>query len=235
MTDEFDPQALEALLAEALRSNEETPHSTIFRFGDTKVLSVIDQVLANWMPQAEKALALAELREHLFADTVSTSPQQLHTLVNHVKTKGKVAKPYWNIQNPDVVFVSDVPPYGKAGEVLAGCLKDSGFSSRHVAWTFWNRTGYDDEDISKWLPYTYAELRSWNPKLIVTLGAEASVQILGDITKLAEVRGVVHWVGPWPVMPTYSPLYADKAKRLDHLVQDLSRAHEFAYGNMRTA
>lgn len=234
MTDEFDPAALAALLAEALEANKHE-QTTIFRHGDTKILSVIDHVLGNWMPQAEKALALTELRDQLFADVITTPPQELHTIISHVKTQGTVVAPYWNIQDPDVVFLADVPPYGNAGNILAGCLKDSGFTSRNVALTFWHRTGLKDEPVSKWAPYTYAELRSWSPKLIVTLGGEATVQLLGNVNKLAEVRGVVHWIGPWPVMPTYSPLYADKAKRLDQLVQDLSRAHQFAYGNMRTA
>lgn len=235
MTDEFDPDALRALLAEALETNQKTNQSVIFRHGDTKILSVIDKVLNEWMPQAEKALALTELRDNLFADVVSTPPQELHQLIRHVKTKGKVVDPHWNLQSPDAVLLGDVPPYGSAGEILAACCKDAGWSSSSLAWTYWHRTGLKDEDVAKWAPYCYAELRSWNPKLIVTLGGEATVQLLGDIDKLAEVRGVIHWVGPWPVMPTYSPLYADKSKRLDHLVQDLTRAHEFVYGNMRTA
>lgn len=231
-SDEFDPDALAALLAEALESNQ-NKQTTIFRHGDTKILSVIDQVLSNWMPQAEKALALTELRDRLFSDVITTSPQELHTIIGHVKTPGTVVQPFWNIQDPDVVLVSDVPPYGDAGEIIADSLRGSGFSSRNVAWTFWHRTGLKDEDVVKWVPYTYAEMRSWNPKLIVTLGADATVQFLGDVSKLAEVRGVIHWVGPWPIMPTYSPLYAQKSNKLDQLTQDLARAHEFTYGNMR--
>lgn len=231
---EFNADELQALVRAALEEQvaaiegRDDSARTLFAFGDTRILSVIDEVFSKWIPREELSVALGELRDRLYAEVSSLDIHTLHTIMSKVKSDRDVVLPSWNVQNPDVMLVSPYPPYGEEPTILVDCLKESGFSSRHCVWTWVNRSG-GDGGIEPWLPFLFHEIRIWRPKLIVGLGAGAVDPLLGEV-KMGEVHGVVHWMGPWAIMPCYSPTYAAKSSKINQLVSDLRGAHEFVFG-----
>jgi uracil-DNA glycosylase len=232
---QFDPAALEELLTLALHDPAVivSPQRDLFSFGDTKLLSVLDEILAQWLNRAEVALILDELRDRLYAEITPTSIQKLHTALINTVHEGEIQLPHWNIADPDVVFVGSLPYIGADYEQqFIDALIAAGFSSRQCAWTSVTRTVKTQNlDPGRWLPFLFAELRIWRPKLIVTLGAPPLSALLGEMTTVTKARGVIHWVGPWAVLPTYAPAYAVKANRFGDLTDDLLHAHSFAFGS----
>jgi len=232
MDQEFSNDELQELVAKALEEFTTQPEPSwraLVSFGDTKILSVIDEVFSKWIPRAELTVALGELRDRLYADQDSSAIGALHAAMKRVKSKGTVLLPHWNVTNPDVMFVGLTPPYGEEPGIFVSALKEAGFSSRHCAWSWWMRTAHRDEEIDPWLPYLFGEIRIWKPKLICPLGAAAAAPLIGNI-KITEAHGAVHWLGPWAVMPIYSPTYAAKSSKVQALVQDLRSAHDFVFG-----
>lgn len=181
------------------------------------------------------------LRTELYGGTASASIQQLHTVIAHFKTSdgSKTQLPQFNIKAPDVVFVGETPPrWGEMDTQFIQLLKDTGFSSTTCAWTSLIRYNPKDlksvgaEEVERWQEFLFSELRIWQPKLIVTLGAVTTNTLLGEGPKLAERQNIVHWVGPWAVVPNYSYPYAVNSNRLDSFKQGLELCYKFCFGEL---
>ncbi|NBP57693.1 hypothetical protein EBU71_14390, partial [bacterium] len=78
-------------------------------------------------------------------------------------------------------------------------------------------------------PYLHSEIQLFNPKLIVPLGLLPLVSLLGCEAKIKDYRGNILWLGYWPVLPTYSPMYAIKSgkSQTDQFISDIQTAHTF--------
>ena len=206
----------------------------LFSFGDTTILSSLDDLLAPRLSEAERGQLLDELRDRLYAGIGSEDVRQLHTaMVNRRDAPAEVILPHWNVKDPMVAFVSSWPPRGgEDTDLFVSKLKAAGFSSAQCVWTSLRRTSHTEDTIERWTPYLYGELRIWRPRLIIALGLEAASELLGDPgLRFKDVAGAVVWVGPWPILCTYSPAYATKSQKEQDFGADLAKAHHFCYGN----
>lgn len=105
------------------------------------------------------------------------------------------------------------PFVGRSGQLLDRLLDELGLARPHVAVLNTvkcrppgNRLPSREESAScrPWLTAQLVELR---PKLVVTLGLTSAAWFLGRTT-LGAVRGRVHEVEGWTVLPTYHPAAA---------------------------
>lgn len=212
--------------------------------GEGHLLEVLSQKLPKYMAQPDVQVLLDELRDELYAEiNFNTSLKQLHQVTKACNKCPNLGAnqhlPAWNVEDPDCVLINESPNLDKEilGLITNG-LRSSGFSSKRVCMTYVNRCRvldyrkYTPEEINNCVYYLQTELQLLKPKLIVPLGLAASSVLLGPSIKLAEVRGKVLWLGPWAVMPTFSPRYVlmsgEKQKEIFH--QDMEYAFKFCYG-----
>lgn len=239
--EEFDSSVLDTLIEESLSDKkpaEPVKISPLFSFGDTRLIKKLDSILQEYLPPEQSILVLDGLREELYSGLRSRSIQDLHSLVLNTKTSTgvKPSLPSWNIKNPDIVFVNYGLPTGRENDTsFVKALKDSNFSSSFCSWTSVirydvNPDEIEEDELEKWHGILFSELRIWRPKLIIPVGALASSVFLGSNAKLADRQGVVHWVGPWAIMPIYSYIYAIKSNKLDAFNQGLMQAHKYCFG-----
>lgn len=247
MEQEFRPQDVEAIIEEALQGAREKDFSpnvsalpersekVLFSLGDTLLLENLHSVLSSYLEPGDISVVCDYLREELCAGIGSTDIVMVHRLASAF-AGGDNQMPYWNVVNPDVVFVSDFPPKGKEDDdIFVTSLKDAGFSSMHCCWDFVvkSKGAFDESTFDKWRRFFWSEIRIWRPKLIVTLGANAWSWVSCDESspKLSDICGQIFWAGPWAILPTYSPSYVAQSKRIDQFITDLKTGHAFVFGD----
>ena len=123
-------------------------------------------------------------------------------------------------------------------------LKDAGFDSTKVCLTYVNRCPvkrkFTNQEIFNCSPYLHLELQLLNPKLILCLGGLPASVIFGTNIKMKDVRGSVTWLGYWPILTTYSPMYVLKSSSFDqnsiaeHFENDILNAYNFLHNKKRT-
>jgi DNA polymerase len=115
---------------------------------------------------------------------------------------------------------------------LLSSLKEANFDSTKVCLTYVNRCPvkrkYTNQEVFNCSPYLHHEIQLLNPKLIVTLGSSPLISLLGLDVKLKEYRGNLLWLGYWPIIPTYSPIYAIKNGQnlQDQFISDIKSAYK---------
>lgn len=196
--------------------------------------------LTDHLNQADVQVIFDDLRHVLYDGLEAPSLKDLHTVTKNCR-KCPHAKldqhlPKWNVADPDCVFIVDYPFYNNEHiEFFIDSLVKSGFSSHRVTLTYVNRCPgvqpYNIEEIKNCIPYLFTELQILKPKLIVTMGSTPTSVLLGE-AKLKDSHGMITWLGPWAIMPTYAPSYSLKAG--DHMIKnfktDLVTAYNFCYG-----
>lgn len=213
-------------------------------YGDSKILELLCEKLQNYMDQADIQVLLSQLRGELYAEIGEDSARMLHSIVKNCHRCTGVEQPKlpsWNVVDPDVLIVAESPiTKGDSVNLLANSLKVAGFSSSRLCLTYLNRCKtkenrkHTTEEISNCLPYLQAEIQILRPKLVLTLGLTATSALLGADIQLSEERGKIHWLGPWPIMPVYTPAYIlNGAKHLKETwTGDIKTAYEFVYGRI---
>jgi DNA polymerase len=143
--------------------------------------------------------------------------------------------PKWNVKNPDVLFITDNPSLDSDSvSFFLSSLKEVGFESSNVCLTYVNRCPvkrkYTNQEVFNCSPYLHNEIQLLNPKLIVTLGSVPLISLLGLDVKLKEYRGNLTWLGYWPIIPTYSPIYAVRNGQnfQEQFLSDIKSAHNFS-------
>jgi uracil-DNA glycosylase len=70
-----------------------------------------------------------------------------------------------------------------------------------------------------------------NPKLILCLGATPASVLFGSQIKIKETRGNIMWLGYWPILVTYSPMYILKSggNTPEHFSIDIKQAYDFIH------
>lgn len=103
------------------------------------------------------------------------------------------------------------PFVGRAGQLLDVLLAESGLDRASVAIVNvlkcrppGNRVPTRTE-VAQCRPWLEAQLEILDPRVIVTLGGTATAWFFGAGRKLSEVRGRVHRIGRFRVVPTYHP------------------------------
>ena len=213
-------------------------------FNEGKMLEVLSESLQQYLSPEQIQHILSTLRNELYSGIDLGTLAGLHSITKSCrKCKACLPEaflPWWNRQDPDLVFVIESPNVSPAvQDLLRSTFKEQGFSSSKVCVTFMNRCKTDDtsrkhnaDEISNCKPFLHTELQLMQPKLIVPMGLATSLLFLGS-SKLADERGRIHWIGPWAVMPTYGPGFVlrDADKYRPHLASDLKTAYHFVYGD----
>ena len=108
-----------------------------------------------------------------------------------------------------------MPFVGRAGMCLDEVLDDLGLTSYHVYITNIVKCflapgiKLKPEWISSCIPYLITQIANVKPKVIITLGADATNGLMGfdPNTKIGETRGNTYKFYNIPVIPTYHPSY----------------------------
>lgn len=201
------------------------------------------------LPEGDKALRLAALRERVLSDPVCCA---------HVRPGKKVVLGVGSL-DAKIMFVGEAPgaeeevqgePFvGPAGQLLTKMIGAMGLKRTDVYignimnWRpemalnasgvqYGNRPPTADE-MTYCLPYLRAQIEVVNPDLLVALGSTATQGLLGvgSFKALGEVRGRWHTFAGKPLMVTYHPSYilrnqSNRSKRM--IWEDLLKVMERA-------
>lgn len=212
-------------------------------FGDSALLERLDEILSKYLNKADVQMVLHDLRTYnVNGINLDDTLEQLHIVTkNCIKCKevNSASLPFWNVSDPDVVFVSDSPYFdSNSMDYFTKTASKSGFTSTRICMTFVNRclkknkSKYSIEEIESCSPYLMNEIQILRPKLIVPLGLVATCSLLPAKIHMNEERGKIIWLGNWAILPTFSPAYALRGKgNLTSLFeQDMDKAYNFVYG-----
>lgn len=243
--DEFNEEDLQKIIQEALSSDKKTKHlfqknstRSYLGFMETELIENLHSKMSGSVPDSFLFEVYKELRTDILSRKESVSVLDLHTATKNCRKCDLVGVapelPKWNVTNPDVMFVVESPNMSpEAVELLLKSLKSSGFDSSRVCLTYVNRCPakkkFSEQEIANCLPYLHSEIQLLNPKLIVPLGLLPLVSLIGSEVKIKDYRGNIMWLGYWPILPTYSPMYALKSGKpqTDQFINDIKTAHTF--------
>jgi DNA polymerase len=242
MDSEFNQEDLDSLIKEALSapSNPLHPKSGLHvGFMETDMLELLNNHLSNKLPESAIAEIYQDLRVDLLSRKSNNQLKDLHTVILNCKKcemqQTSPELPKWNVKDPDVLFILDNPSLDQESvNFLLSSLKEANFDSTKVCLTYVNRCPvkrkYTNQEVFNCSPYLHNEIQLLNPKLIVTLGSVPLISLLGLDVKLKEYRGNLTWLGYWPIIPTYSPMYAVRNGQnfQDQFLSDIKSAHNFS-------
>lgn len=242
MESEFNQDDLDSLIKEALSVplNPLYPKSGMHvGFMETDMLELLSGHLSNKIPLSAISEIYQDLRLDLLSRKSNHQIKDLHTVILNCRKcemqQTTPELPKWNVKNPDVLFITDNPSLDSDSvSFFLSALKEVGFESSNVCLTYVNRCPvkrkYTNQEVFNCSPYLHNEIQLLNPKLIVTLGSVPLISLLGLDVKLKEYRGNLTWLGYWPIIPTYSPIYAVRNGQnfQDQFLSDIKSAHNFS-------
>lgn len=245
--DQFDEDEVIELVNNALAECGKTAfspeHIVPLSFGDSRLLETLAETLPKHMHQADVIMILDELKDKLYSGVNLTSLKDVHSLsLNCRKCPAMIADPKlptWNVSDPDMIIVAESPfRFKDQLDLLVSNLKGVGFSSKRIMLTYINRCNPKESrkatagEIKNCTSYLAHEIHVLRPKLILCLGAIPSATLLGADIKIGSEHGKICWLGPWAILPTYSPTYVLKAgsKAESTFNQDIQHAYSFVYG-----
>jgi uracil-DNA glycosylase family 4 len=245
--EEFDEKEVLDLIEKALAidgSKALQPERILpLAFNEGKLLEVLATKLTSYLPIPDVQVVLDDLRDELYSGINQGDIKTLHAIAKNCRRCPLMTPaptmPQWNLTDPDVIFVAEAPTNQKeAIDLLIGALRNSGFKSQRVMLTYVNRCTPKErrrasaEEITTCSTYLHSEIQILRPKLVVALGAIPTATILGADVKISEERGKICWLGPWAILPTFSPAYVIKgaAHLAQSFEQDVQRAYGFTYG-----
>ena len=242
MESEFNQDDLDSLIKEALSVplNPLHPKSGMHvGFMETDMLELLSDHLSNKIPLSAISEIYQDLRLDLLSRKSNHQIKDLHTVILNCRKcemqQTTPELPKWNVKNPDVLFITDNPSLDSDSvSFFLSALKETGFESSNVCLTYVNRCPvkrkYTNQEVFNCSPYLHNEIQLLNPKLIVTLGSVPLISLLGLDVKLKEYRGNLTWLGYWPIIPTYSPIYAVRNGQnfQDQFLSDIKSAHNFS-------
>lgn len=238
--DELDLQKLiENALAEKPNQHPFGSSEAYLGIAETDILSILYSRLENRMTISEITQLFHDIRVDILSRKISTNIKDLHTVTKNCR-KCKIDSvpelPKWNVENPDIAIVVDSPSMSpEAISLMVNSFKDAGFSSDQLCLTYVNRCPvrrkYEEQEIINCSPYLHLELQLLNPKLILCLGATPASVLFGSQIKIKESRGNVMWLGYWPILVTYSPMYILKSGGTtpEHFSIDIKQAYDFIH------
>jgi len=241
--EDFDELDLQKLIESALAQNpNQHPFGgseTYLGLAETDILSTIYSRLENKLTISEITQLFHNIRVDILSRKISTNIRDLHTVTKNCRRcniDSAPELPKWNVENPDVAIVIDSPSISsEAVTLMINAFKDSGFSSNQLCLTYVNRCPlkrkYDEQEIINCSPYLHLELQLLNPKLILCLGATPASILFGSPIKIKELRGKINWLGYWPILVTYSPMYILKSGGTtpEHFSIDIKQAYDFIH------
>lgn len=251
--EQFDEGELQKLIDEALSQNTDKQHpfggsGSYLGLAETDLLSSLHERFSKRLIESEVNDIFRDSRTDILSRKISTNLKDLHTVTKNCRkctVDSNSELPKWNVENPDIVIVVEspsIPP--EAITVMVNAFKKAGLNSQQLCLTYVNRCPvrrkYENEEIINCSPYLHLELQLLNPKLILCLGGLPASVIFGTNIKMKDVRGSVTWLGYWPILTTYSPMYVLKSSSFDqnsiaeHFENDILNAYNFLHNKKRT-
>lgn len=249
---EFSEEELNLLVQQAL--SEDTSHpfaknNSYLGFAETNLLESLHNRLSKRFIESEINDIFKDIRSEILSRKVSLNLKDLHTITKNCKlcdVSTSAELPKWNVENPDIAIVVDSPSLpAEAISIMVDAFKAVGLSSSQLCLTYVNRCPvkrkYGEQEVINCSPYLHHELAILNPKLIFCLGALPASVLFGFPVKIKDFRGTVRWLGYWPVLTTYSPMYILKSTTfqdnessfLNNFNNDVLHAYNFLHNKKR--
>lgn len=244
--EEFDEKQLQDLIEEAL-SNTTSSHpfgnsAGYLGLAETDLLEFLYERLSKRFVGSYLEDIFQEARVDILSRKVSLNLNELHTVTKNCKKCNidtPAELPKWNVENPDIVVVVESPSLSsEAVNLMVTAFKKTGLSSDQLCLTYVNRCPvkrkYENSEVINCAPYLHSEIQLLNPKLVVCLGNLPTSVLFGTDSRIKDIRGQITWLGYWPILSTYSPLYVLKQLSLDsssyaveHFQNDIIQAYNF--------
>lgn len=236
--EEFDELELQRIIDSALATHSDPKTSfNYLGLAETDILSLLYDRLSNKIIGSELSQIFQDIRSDILTRKSTLTIKDLHTVTSNCrKCKLGVTPelPKWNVLNPNVLIVVESPSISpEAVSLMITAFKDAGFSSDDLCLTYLNRCPikrkFEESEILNCAPYLHSEIQVINPKLIVCLGSLVSSILFGSPIKIKDVRGQIRWLGTWPILSTYSPMYVLKSggSSPEHFSSDIRNAYNF--------
>jgi len=248
----FDEDELQKLIDEALSDNKDKQHpfggsGSYLGLAETDLMSSLHERFSKRMIESDVNEIFRDARTDILSRKISTSLKDLHTVTKNCRkctVDSSPELPKWNVENPDIAIVVESPAISpEAISLMVNGFKKAGLNSQQLCLTYVNRCPvkrkYENQEIINCSSYLHLELQLLNPKLILCLGGLPASVLFGTNIKMKDVRGNVMWLGYWPVLSTYSPMYVLKSSSFDqnsitdHFENDLLNAYNFLYNKKK--
>jgi uracil-DNA glycosylase len=235
MEETFDAEALAKLVDEAL--SEEVPAGcTRLSAYEGRLLERLADVLVEQMGSHKAArVVLREVRDTALDGVKLDLPGLQRVLASCTRCPGLKHPPWPTLGNVDaaevLVVVEALPSVDPVA--IWKVLESVGIVRHRAALTGATRCSgaVTPTDIERCSEHLITEIEVLRPELILTMGSVPCQVLLGAATKVSEARGRLWWVGPWPVLPTYSMAYATRGARTqEEMYTDLALARRFLDG-----
>jgi len=239
--EEFNELELQKLIDFAL-SNTDSSHpfgnsGTYLGLAETDILSLVYSRLENKMAISQMTELFHDIRNDILSRKISTNVRDLHTITKNCdkcKLNSTPELPKWNVKDPDVVIILESPSVSpEAITLMIDAFKSAGFNSDQLCLTYVNRCPirrkFENQEVTNCSPYLHLELQLFNPKLIICLGGLPSSVLFGTQIKIKDVRSSITWLGYWPIVSTYSPMYVLKSggNIPNQFCADIKQAYDF--------
>lgn len=241
--DEFNEEEVSSFVKRVLsQADGSHPFSANYLgLAETDLLAALHERLSKRFIESEVNDIFQEARTDIVSRKVSLTLTELHTVTRNCKKcsiQAPAELPKWNVTDPDIAVVIESPSLpADAINVMIEAFKTAGIQSSQLCLTYLNRCPvqrkYEDQEITNCAPYLHSELQLLNPKLIVCLGNLPVSILFGVLLKMKDIHGQVRWLGYWPILSTYSPMYVARALQagqptvVQQFQQDITNAKNF--------
>jgi len=217
--EEFSEEELQQLIDTALSENDSpnpfVPQGPRLGLGESQMMSSLHERLSKRFIESEINDIFRDVRKDINTSTFNLTLRDIHTVTKNCRkcqVDSTAELPKWNLDNPDIVVIIDAPNLPQEGvSVMLNAFKEAGLKSDQLCLTYVNRCPvqrkYEYQEVQNCANYLHNEIVCLNPKLILGLGLLPGTILFGDNIKLKDYRGSVTWLGNWPILLTYSPLY----------------------------
>jgi uracil-DNA glycosylase len=244
--EDYSQEDLDALIQEALSGEESklSPKNGLYLgLFETDMLANMYETFSKHIPNERLVSLFQDVRSDILTSKNNLTLKDLHTVTKNCKkcplVQSSSELPKWNSQNPDVLFIADNPRIDKdSADLLVSSMKQAGFDSSKVALTYVTRCSLprkpEPEEITNCSGYLHSEIQLLNPKIIVPLGLLPLSVLYRSNIQLKQYRGTVTWLGYWPILATYSPLYClrSEGSQTEQFVSDIKTAYNFCYSSI---
>ncbi|AHF96488.1 MAG: uracil-DNA glycosylase [Desulfurella sp.] len=149
--------------------------------------------------------------------------------------------------NAQLMFIGEAPgasedeqglPFvGRAGQLLNELLKEVGIARKDVYIANClkcrppNNRDPQENELKACRPFLDKQMELIKPKVIITLGRFALMQILGNDKKITQTRGLIFDKKTYIAIPTYHPAYLLRnPKAIEIFLNDLKTAKQYLGG-----
>lgn len=218
--EEFNELELEKLVEHALSSSDSANPlvSSGIHLGiaESRALSILHNSLSKRFIESNLNDVFQEVRGEINSSAFRISLNEIHTVTKNCRKcniESSAELPKWNVENPDIVVVIDSPNLpADAISVMLSAFKLAGLSSQQLCLTYVNRCPvprkYEPQEVINCTKYLHSEIFALNPKLVLCMGGLPATAIFGSPpNSIKDIRGEITWLGSWPIMTTYSPMY----------------------------